>query len=140
MDDGDGDAHMRKMSIEEIMKKILRDAWESAEMDIDMFLPEADELPDLKLLGGVSPHVSRVRAQEVQEYEPTARQDGNSMSSDSMSSDSTDSDSTDSDSMSSDSMSSDSTDSEPKVLGWVDIPDVDVDDPLQGETLRIGEW
>ena len=127
MDDGDGDAHMRKMSIEEIMKKILRDAWESAEMDIDMFLPEADELPDLKLLGGVSPHVSRVRPQEVQECEPTARQDG----------DSTD---TSSDSTESDSMSSDSTDSEPKVLGWVDIPDVDVDDPLQGETLRIGEW
>ena len=120
MDDGDGDAHMRKMSIEEIMKKILRDAWESAEMDIDMFLPEADELPDLKLLGGVSPHVSRVRPQEVQECEPTARQDG--------------------DSTESDSMSSDSTESEPKVLGWVDIPDVDVDDPLQGETLRIGEW
>ena len=125
-DDDDDDAHTQRMSAEEMMK-IFKAAWESAEMDIDMFLPEADELPDLKLLGGVSPHVSRVRPQEVQECEPTARQDG----------DSTD---TSSDSTESDSMSSDSTESEPKVLGWVDIPDVDVDDPLQGETLRIGEW
>ena len=88
MDYDDDDAHTQRMSAEEVMK-IFKAAWESAEMDIDMFLPEADELPDLKLLGGVSPHVSRVRPQQVQECEPTARQDGDSTESDSMSSDST---------------------------------------------------